>query len=230
MDPMLMDAIETQAEFNRRSQKARMSRGLFMQILKGRPSLQDNPSMARKIAQGTIESFFWVGTQLNWKTGTTYITFSSDANKYALWEVAEGTGGTYGTNQASANFLDVVLWAGIILNYDVQAATLDEICSLGKATIQYGEQGRPNRTIALQELLVQDFYRIFDLDVDTVSEAGAIPIPFKGGFYFDRNEPMVVVPQDSRPAIEIKGLSSTIAGSTPILKGQLAVRGIRVRL
>lgn len=225
-----MDAIEQQAGLNRRRQKARMSKGLFLKVVAGRPGLRDNAVMARKIANGTIESFFWTSSQVNWKTGSDYIAFSSDANKIALWETAEGTAGTYGSTQSSANFLDIILWVGLAVNYDIQAATLDDIRTKGKVVVQYGEQGRSNRVIALQEFLVNDFYRVFDLDADTVSEAGAIPLPFTGGFYFDKNEPMVVVPQDSRPSLEIKGLSGTIPGSTPILKVQTAVRGLRVRL
>lgn len=228
MDPMLIDAVEKQAEFNAKLKKAMISKGLFTQIVRARPSM--DVGFARQVGKGIVESMYWSGTQYNAKTGSNYVDFSDNAYKFALWEVSEGTGGTVGSNQANANSLDVVLWTGIKVNWDIQGATLQEICQLGKVTIQYGEQGRPDRIVPLQEFIVHPSTIQYDLDTDADVEKGVYPLPQVGGFFFDRNEPMVVRPQDSRPSLTISGLSSTIAGSTPILKFQLVVRGIRVRL
>lgn len=234
MDALLSQAIEQQADFNRKTNKARISRDLFTSIMTARPSLQGNWPIAQKIAQGVVETMFWSGTRLNLDAGGgVFIDLSANANKFALWEAQEGTGGTAGLNVANANQLDVIFWAGLVLNFDVQSPTLQQIEQLGKVIIQYGEQQRPNRNIVLQDFLVRPYYRVFDLNTATTGVAqGVIPEPFLGGFFFDRNEPMVVVPSDSRPLLQIDGLAAgaAIAGAAPNLNLQLVVRGVRVRL
>lgn len=231
----LQDALEQSARGAIASAKANDIENLVNLIVMARPSLKDKAAAyAAAIRDGKVEAMTWQGAVKNCKTGSNYITFSDDANKFALWEASPGTGGTAGTNQASSNQLDVATWVGLYMNHDVQNLTFEEIERLGKVRVKYGEQNRPPRLMPLREFLINRITKEYRLG-STSAEINA-RLSFagnsneRGGFRFDPKEPMVVVVGDSIPTLEITGLSGTMAGSTPTLTLQPHLKGWRVRL
>lgn len=213
---------------------------LTNKIVQARPGLKSTASsIAQKIAEGRVETLEWEGPVLNCLSTADYINFSTNANQFAFWDVTgNGTQGTVGTNTAGSNQIDIITWFGLNLNTTVQAATLAEMFNLGRMNIQYGEQTRPNRTnLPLSDALVQRFRKDYAVAAAASAEYNALLFRdgnsargMGNGFPFDGQEPMIVIPGDSRPLMYISGLSGVMAGSSPALTLQMHVRGYRVRM
>lgn len=232
----LYDALDAAAQGALSDKKAVDIETVTNLIVQARPSLKSKAGeYAVRIRDSKVERISWQSSDLNCNSADSYVTFTSDANKFALWEVNEGTAGTVGTNQSGSNQLDIITWVGLYCNYNIQAATLEEVQRLGKVLIQYGEQQRPSRLVPLREFLIQRLRREFKYHATAQTEINAL-LEFAGssgqvpGFRFDPHEPMVVVTGDSRPMLEIRGLSGSIAGSSPPFTLQAHVKGFRVRL
>lgn len=231
MEDSLNASIQRGAVNNADAVKARLANGIFKNMLDARPGLLSAaPGLAQKLAQSKIEALNWRGTTLNCKTGSNYVDFAANAQKFALWQSTDGVQGVVGTNTASSNEIDLITWIGFYVNYDIQAATYQEIAQLGTVTIQYGEQSRVNRVMRLERFTANQIARTFNLNVAAAAESSATPGFWGSGFLFDSWEPMVVIPGDSRPMLQIGGLTGAIAGSSPALTLQMHVRGIRIRL
>lgn len=234
----LYDALELAADGALAERKALDIEQLTNWIVQARPSMEHKAGeFAVRVRDGKVEKFSWQGTELDCNNGSNaYKTFTEDANKFALWEVNEGTPGTVGSNQSGNNQIDIITWAGLYCNYNIQALTLEDVLCKGKVLIQYGEQnGRPNRLVPLREFLIHPLRREFKYHATAQTEINAF-LEFNGsaavkpGFRFDPWEPMVVVTADSRPMLEIKGLTGTIPGSSPPFTLQLHAKGFRIRL
>lgn len=231
MEASLDATIQRGAVNNADAVKARLANGIFKNMLDARPGLLSAaPGIAQKLAQSKIEALNWRGTTLNCVSAGSYVDFAANAQKFALWQSTDGVQGVVGTNTASSNEIDVITWIGFYVNYTIQAATFQEIAQLGTVTIQYGEQSRVNRVMRLERFTANQIARQYDLDTDGAVEKNAIPGFWGSGFLFDQWEPMVVIPGDSRPMLQIGGLTGTVAGSSPALTLQMHVRGIRIRL
>lgn len=224
--------IQRGAVGNSNAQKARLANQVFKSMLDARPGLlSSSPGIAQKLAQSRMEALNWRGTTLNCDAGaSTYVDFAANAQKFALWQSTDGVQGVVGTNTASSNEIDVITWVGFYVNYTIQAATFEEIAQLGTVTVQYGEQTRVNRVMRLERFTANQIARTFNLNVAAAAEVNATPGFWGTGFLFDSWEPMVIIPGDSRPMLQIGGLTGTIAGTSPALTLQMHVRGIRIRL
>jgi hypothetical protein len=227
-----LDAIIQRGAVNNSNvQKARLANQVFKNMLDARPGLlSSSPGIAQKLAQSRMEALNWRGTTLNCVDTGNYVNFAANAQKFALWQSTDGVQGVVGTNTASSNEIDVITWVGFYVNYTIQAATFQEIAQLGTVTIQYGEQTRVNRVMRLERFTCNQIARTFNGNVAAAAEVNATPGFWGSGFLFDSWEPMVVIPGDSRPMLQIGGLTGTVAGSSPALTVQMHVRGIRIRL
>lgn len=231
MEDSLNASIQGGAVRNADAVKARLANGIFKNMLDARPGLLSAaPGLAQKLAQSKIEALNWRGTTLNCVSAGSYVDFAANAQKFALWQSTDGVQGVVGTNTASSNEIDVITWVGFYVNYNIQAATFQEISQLGQVIVQYGEQSRVNRYMRLERFTANQIARQFDLNAAATAEKNAVPGFWGTGFLFDQWEPMVVIPGDSRPMLQIAGLTGTVAGSSPALTLQMHVRGIRIRL
>lgn len=201
-------------------------------IVMARPSMKSLASgIAAKIRDSKVETMSWEGNVLTAITAGSYVSFSADANKFALWEASQGVGGTVGVNNAGSNQLDIATWAALYYNHDAVQPTIDQMMNLGKVFIQYGEQQRPNRLWLLRDFMVQRIEKDYRLSA-AVSEVNAYMrmagnSGLIGGFKFDPQEPMIVTTSDSRPLLQISGLSGAATGPLTL---QLHVKGYRIRL
>jgi hypothetical protein len=213
---------------------------LTNKIVQARPGLKSTASsIAQKIAEGRVESLEWEGAVLDCDAGaSTYINFASNANQFAFWDTTgNGTEGTVGSNTAGSNQIDIITWFAFNFNTTLQAITLDELFNLGRMNIQYGEQTRPVRTnLPLSDALVNRFRKDYliaaaNTELNALYYRDGNSARGSGnGFAFDGHEPMIVIPGDSRPLVQISGLTGTIAGTSPAITLQMHARGYRVRM
>ncbi|MEE9312189.1 MAG: hypothetical protein V3V10_07215 [Planctomycetota bacterium] len=192
----------------------KVARQLVVTAVQGRRSAGEDANKIVAIADGgDVDRAMLRLDLVNLKTGADYIDTETEANRIYPWKDGSAS------RPSDGNTLHVWTHMALILNSDIQQATLDELFENGELVIHHGDKGQDDIVVPLHTVLNKygKAQYVGGGATDVSIEAAVAPGFAKKWFAFGGKHPLVVLPTDTKVYCYIRGLTGTIAGSTPIL-------------
>jgi len=206
-----------------RAADMRVAREVVKRAIAGRRSLEADAEKIVTIAdQGDIRRDMLRLDVIDGRSGTDFIDFSmEDQRIYPWWSGSASRG-------QDANTLHIWTRFALVLNSDIQRATLDQLRTEGTLIIHYGDKRQDDIRVPLH-LVLNKYGKtqfVSDSQNSGAVEADVEPGFTKRFFNFEPNRPLVVVPSDTKVYCYIEGLKGAIAGNSPEFKYQPFFTGL----
>ncbi|MEE9311927.1 MAG: hypothetical protein V3V10_05875 [Planctomycetota bacterium] len=206
-----------------RAADMRVAREVVKRAIAGRRSLEADADKIVTIAdQGDIRRDMLRLDEIDANDTGNFIDFSMEEQRIYPWWSGSASRGQ------DANTLHIWTKMALVLNSDIQRATLDQLRTEGTLVIHYGDKRQDDIRVPLHLVLNKYGQTQFVSDSQAVGsvEADVEPGFTKRFFSFEPNRPLVVVPSDTKVYCYLDGLKGAIAGNSPAFKFQPFFTGL----
>ncbi|MDC1142111.1 hypothetical protein OAU50_03395 [Planctomycetota bacterium] len=206
-----------------RANDMRVARDVVKRAIAGRRSLEADADKIVTIAdQGDIRRDMLRLDEIDGNDAGSFIDFSMEESRIYPWWSGSASRGQ------DANTLHIWTKMALVVNSDIQRATLDQLRTEGTFVIHYGDKRQDDIRVPLHLVLNKYGKGQFVSDSQAAGkvEADVEPGFTKRFFNFEPNRPLVVVPSDTKVYCHIEGLKGVIAGNAPVFKFQPFFTGL----